>query len=89
MFANFGEREQLQSMRRGNQRNRSQPEHQKVAQLSRFDAAATYEKQVQEEFSRLRQQREEEQLAKQPQLTLEQQQQLALLKEHQQQQPQP
>eukprot|EP00944_MAST-04C_sp_MAST-4C-sp1_P015654 g15654.t1 len=88
MFANFGEREQLQSMRRGNQRNRSQPEHQKVAQLSRFDAAATYEKQVQEEFSRLRQQREEEQLAKQPQLTLEQQQQLALLKEHQQQQPQ-
>ena len=88
MFANFGEREQLQSMRRGNQRNRSQPEHQQVAQLSRFDAAATYEKQVQEEFSRLRQQREEEQRAKQPRLTLEQQQQLALLKEQQQHQPQ-
>ena len=80
--------EQLQSIQRGNQRNRSQPEHQQVAQLSRFDAAATYEKQVQEEFSRLRQQREEEQRAKQPQLTLEQQQQLAFLKEQQQHQPQ-
>ena len=88
MFANFGEREQLQSIQRGNQRNRSQPEHQQVAQLSRFDAAATYEKQVQEEFSRLRQQREEEQRAKQPRLTLEQQQQLAFLKEQQQHQPQ-
>ena len=43
---------------------------------------------MQEEFSRLRQQREEEQRAKQPLLTLEQQQQLAFLKEQQQHQPQ-
>ena len=68
MFANFGERDLQQRQqqqqqnvqyRRHNNNNknqrRAQPEHQKAATLSRFDAAATYEKQVQEEYARLRQ----------------------------------
>ena len=100
MFANFGERDLQQRQqqqqqnvqyRRHNNNNknqrRSQPEHQKAATLSRFDAAATYEKQVQEEYSRLRQAYEEQQRAKQPQLSAEQIQQLAELK-RQREQPQ-
>ena len=93
MFANFGERDLQQRQqqqqqnvqyRRHNNNNknqrRAQPEHQKAATLSRFDAAATYEKQVQEEYARLRQAYEEQQRAKQPQLSAEQIQQLAASK---------
>jgi hypothetical protein len=86
MFANFGERElQRNNLNRNNRRRTTQPEQQKTATLSRFDAAATYEKQVKEEYARLRKNHEDQQKARQPQLSEEQVRQLADLKQQRQQ----